>query len=98
MPSQRTPKRPDFEEMQHQLCSLRDLFREYLDSSAQQRSDAADDRADTVAMIGLRERMRRTLVSIDDCLGTVQEISDAGGMGAYLRTHIPDTHPGAGEK
>jgi hypothetical protein len=94
---QRNPKRPDFEEMRNQLCSLRDLFLEYLESREEQPSAKPDDRAETVAMIGVRERMRRTLVAIDDCLGTVEEISDAGGMAAYLRAHIPDVPRDAGK-
>lgn len=88
---------PNFEEMRRQLQTLRDLFHEYVNNGRQpsqiERPDLPQKDLDTVAMIGLRERMRRTLTAIDDCLGTVDEITQAGGMGPYLRSHMPDDAP-----
>ena len=91
----------DFEGMQKDLQALKELFVEYVESSTQ--SHAAEDRslADSLAMIGLRERILRTLAAIDECLDTVDEITRAGGMEPFLRAHIPAGgagRPGSGKR
>ena len=81
----------DFTEMQNELRALKDLFVEYVESTAQPAAGEAPERslADTVAMIGLRERIVRTLRAIDELLETVDEIAHAGGMEPFLRAHMP---------
>lgn len=90
----------DFAKLRKELQALNELFVDYVKSTAQA-PDAdrpAPSPADTVAMIGLRERMSRAADAVHELLEMVEEIAQAGGMEPFLRAHMPSQAQGNQEK
>ena len=87
----------DLEEAKAQLRAFRELLAEYVSSAASvaapvpQTYKLGYHDAPLIATIGVlttAHRFLETLAAIDVCLDAVDAITNAGGMGPYLRDHI----------
>ena len=89
---------PNLDEAYKQLMFFRELLADYLEEGAprppvgHQLRIAAVDYAQGLERVQLT--MHTTLRSVDRCLATIEAITAAGGVGEYIRLHLPPPPPG----
>jgi len=90
--------RPDLDEAYKQLLLFRELLADYVEAGARQPAsvheflDPAFGHARGLQQVQLT--MRATLSAVDRCLSTIEAINSAGGVGEYIRAHLPPSPPG----